>query len=331
MSLRALVFHRRKQSATRRDLLHRVYPDFYSGFTMTTFGKMTIKNVFDHYVKSLSSLYEKSEAENISHWVIEDLLRITKAEMLLHGEEAISEVKANDLAWKLMRLMKGEPVQYVVGYTFFYGLKLKVNKSVLIPRPETEELVEWMLEDEKKKFPQKHRGAEKIKILDIGTGSGCIAIALKKNLPFADVYATDISEDALKVARENGTVNSVEINFLHHDILAHDSRLSIHDFDILVSNPPYIPQSDKSSLHKNVVGNEPHLALFAPDSDALIFYKAILQFAQHHLSKNGILYFEINPDKTEEVDTLLSTHGFKNNELRIDLSGKKRMIRTKRT
>ncbi|HYV93314.1 MAG TPA: peptide chain release factor N(5)-glutamine methyltransferase [Chitinophagales bacterium] len=290
---------------------------------------MTIKDVFDHYVQSLSSIYVKSEALAISQWVMEDRLEIKRTEILLHGEEIISEVKANDLAWKLMRLMKGVPVQYVLGYTFFHGMKLKVNKSVLIPRPETEELVEWIISEEKNKSG--------LKILDIGTGSGCIAIALKKYLSKADVYATDISDDALNLAKENASTNSVEINFLHHDIrthdsrlTTHDSRLTTHDFDVLVSNPPYIPEGDKPSLHQNVLSYEPSLAMFVPDNDALVFYKAILQFAQHHLNKDGTLYFELNPDKAEEAASLLSTHGFKNPELRIDLSGKKRMIKAKK-
>ncbi|MEO5673375.1 MAG: peptide chain release factor N(5)-glutamine methyltransferase, partial [Chitinophagales bacterium] len=226
---------------------------------------MTIKNVYDHYVKSLAFLYEKSEAQRISQWVIEDILGINKTQIFLRSEEKVSELKANNLAWKLMRLMKGEPVQYVTGYAYFYGLKIRVNKSVLIPRPETEELVEWIISEEKNR--------NELSVLDIGTGSGCIAIALKKNLPLAKVYGMDISGKALLVAGENAEVNNTEVSFVNEDILHFRSKLARPAFNIIVSNPPYIPQKEQSSLHKNVLSFEPHEALFVPDDDPLLFYK----------------------------------------------------------
>jgi len=288
---------------------------------------MTIKNVLDHYVKSLSSLYDGGEAVAISQWVVEDRLGISRTEISLRGGEIISEVKANDLAWKLMRLMKREPVQYVLGYAFFHGLKLKVNKSVLIPRPETEELVEWILVDERRNQPQRRRGAEKLKILDIGTGSGCIAIALKKNLQHAEVSAMDISEKALEIARENAKVNEVEVNFFQSDILTSDLRLPTSDFNIIVSNPPYILPSEKNSLHKNVLDHEPHEALFVPENDPLIFYKAILNFAEQSLSTNGGLYFEVNNSFAQQVASMLREKNFFEVEIRKDLSGKERMVK----
>src|SRR6185295_18749933 len=186
---------------------------------------MTIGNTFEYYVKSLSSLYEKNEAESITQFVFEEVLNISKSQLIIRTDETITEVKANDLAWKLMRLMKGEPVQYVLGYAHFFGMKLKVNKSVLIPRPETEELVEWIIEENKKK--------SSLRILDIGTGSGCIAIALKKKMRDAAVYAIEISEDAIRVAEENARQQLVEIEFIKTDILTQVSDIKIQNFDLV--------------------------------------------------------------------------------------------------
>ena len=292
---------------------------------MPTFGAMTIKNVFDHYVKSLSSLYDGGEATAITNWILEEELGIVRAELSTRGEEQINEVKANDLAWKLMRLMKGEPVQYVLGYTFFHGLKLTVNKSVLIPRPETEELVEWILDDLKKVSPQGHGSTEKI--LDIGTGSGCIAIVLKKTFPEAEVYAMDVSERALNVARENAERNQSGINFYKDDILSPKSEIGNPKFEIIVSNPPYVLPSEKESLHKNVLDFEPHEALFVPEDDPLIFYKAILDFASINLAENGCLYFEVNTLYVQKLAKLLRAKKFQSVEVRNDLSGKERMVK----
>ena len=312
------------------------YGDCFASLAMPIFDFVTIRNVYDHFEKSLSALYDEGEANAITHLVVEDQLGLTRNEIISREEETISEVKANDLARKLMRLMNGEPVQYVLGYTVFHGLQLKVNKSVLIPRPETEELVEWILGDEKKILPQRRRDAEGIKILDIGTGSGCIAIALKKNLPHAQVYATDISEDALKVAQENTNVNSVQIQFVREDILSPDSKILASPkesrvlrtgFNIIVSNPPYVLPSEKKSLHKNVHDFEPHEALFVPENDPLIFYKAILNFAEEHLLKDGALYFEVNNSYAQEVSSLLRGKNFSEVEVRKDLNGNDRMMK----
>lgn len=285
---------------------------------------MTIKNVYDHYVKSLQPLYEKEEAESISQWMLEDRLTISRTEIFLKGNETVSEIKANDLAWKLMRLIKGEPVQYILGYTHFYGMKLKVNKSVLIPRPETEELVDWIIHD----YKNWNRG-EKLNILDIGTGSGCIAIGLKKNLPLAQVCAFDISADALMVAEENAGFNSTSVEFMQHDILKAAPNFGSH-FNLIVSNPPYVLENEKSKIHKNVLQFEPHQALFVPDNDPLIFYNSIADFAQTNLLDGGAIYLEINSDYSEQTVSLLNEKGFKKNEVRKDLSGNKRMIKASR-
>lgn len=288
---------------------------------------MTIRNAFEQYVKSLSSVYDKSEAESIARLVFYERAGLNSAAIITRGDETMSEVKANDLAWKLIRLMKGEPVQYVLGYCYWFGLKLKVNKHVLIPRPETEELVEWVIQEEEKDSSQKHSGTDKRRILDIGTGSGCIAIALKKNLQDTDVTAVDISEDALTVARGNAAENGASVNFILGDIV--NPHFSDEDslFDMIVSNPPYIPESEKSTLHTNVIGYEPKEALFAPDEDPLIYYKAIIHFATRHLINGGRLYFEINPVFAEQLILLLTAGQFNHAEVKSDLSGKPRMLR----
>jgi release factor glutamine methyltransferase len=288
---------------------------------------MTIRNAFEHYVKSLASIYDKAEAESIARLLFEERIGLDSAAIITRGDETMSEVKANDLAWKLIRLMKGEPVQYVLGYCHWFGLKLKVNKHVLIPRPETEELVEWVIQEEGKKTSQKHRGIEKRRILDIGTGSGCIAIALKKNLQDTDVTAVDISEDALTVAWGNAAECGASVYFIMGDIVNPHFSDGDSSFDIIVSNPPYIPESEKSTLHANVIGYEPNEALFAPDQDPLIYYKAIIHYATRHLINGGRLYFEIHPVFAEQLILLLTTAQFNNVELKCDLSGKPRMVR----
>lgn len=287
---------------------------------------MTIRNAFEQYVKSLSSVYEKAEAESITRLLFEERAGLDSAAIITLGNETMSEAKANDLAWKLIRLMKGEPVQYVLGYCYWFGLKLKVNKHVLIPRPETEELVEWVIQEEGKNSSQKHRDIEKKNILDIGTGSGCIAIALKKNLRDTDVTAVDISEDALTVARGNAADSGVSVNFITGDIINPHFSDGDSSFDIIVSNPPYIMESEKSTLHTNVIGYEPKEALFAPDEDPLIYYKAIIRFANRHLMNGGRLYFEINPVFAEQLILLLTAGQFNHAEVKSDLSGKPRML-----
>ncbi|MFI5134986.1 MAG: peptide chain release factor N(5)-glutamine methyltransferase [Chitinophagales bacterium] len=283
---------------------------------------MTIGNAFEHYVKSLSSIYDKNEAESIAKMMFEERAGLKSNEIILRGDEPMNEVKANDLAWKLLRLMKGEPVQYVLGYSYFYGMKLKVNKHVLIPRPETEELVEWIVNENKSR--------KGLRILDIGTGSGCIAIALKKNFSDAEVFAMDISEEALKLAIDNAQMNSAEINFVLRDVLNRQFEIGNSKFDIIVSNPPYVLISEKSSLHKNVIDYEPHEALFVPHDDPLIFYRAIVEFSKSNLEAGGKLFLEINSSKAKAIEKLLSENSFRKVEIRMDLSGNERMIRSEK-
>ena len=214
------------------------------------------------------------------------------------------------------------------GSTEFYGCKIRVNESVLIPRPETEELVELIV----KEVRDKDQGASEINILDIGTGSGCIAVSLKKKLPCANIFAFDISEDALTVAKTNGILNQTKINFIQADIfsLIPNSRKEKGVYDIIVSNPPYVRASEKGKMDKNVLDYEPHLALFVKDDDALVFYEAIASFALHNLAPNGMLYFEINEALGNEVKALLNEKGFKNAEIKKDMSGKDRIATASR-
>ena len=219
----------------------------------------------------------------------------------------------------LEQLKKEIPIQYILGVTHFYGLEFEVNSAVLIPRPETEELVDWIVQKSKIKNQK-----SKLKILDIGTGSGCIAIALAKNLPNVQVFALDVSEQALATAKTNAELNQVTIQFLHQSIL--ETENLGQQFDVIVSNPPYVRELEKQEIKKNVLDNEPHLALFVEDNDALIFYRKIAQLAQKNLNPQGQLYFEINQYLGQEMLDLLQKMGFKDTVLRKDIYGNDRMI-----
>lgn len=287
--------------------------------------RMTYRHVFDHFIKSLTPLYDRAEAENITHWIFEERLSLSKTGFLLNEQETISEVKANDLAYKLVRLLKGEPVQYVLGSTFFYGMKLKVSKNVLIPRPETEELVEWIIND------QQESGT--INLLEIGTGSGCMAIALKKNLTEAFVTAIDISDKALEIAIENAKIQEVSILFKQCDIFSimqnqnQDAFLSGKRFNIICSNPPYIPQSEKDTMQQQVVRFEPHIALFVPDHHPMIYYEAIAVFGQKQLLRDGFIYVEMHENMADRVAEVFYRNGYQTIRIRTDMQGKRRMLK----
>jgi release factor glutamine methyltransferase len=239
-------------------------------------------------------------------------------------EQEITLQQIEKLSNILTRLQTGEPVQYILGHTEFYGLIFKVNPSVLIPRPETEELVEWVLNSK-----VKNQKSKVTTILDIGTGSGCIAISLKKNLPEAKVSAIDISTDALQTAKQNAELNEVDVNFIHQDILNINPEIEIPNSEIIISNPPYVTLHAKTRMHTNVTDFEPHTALFVPENDPLIFYKAIADFAIENLIPNGLLFFEINENLGKKTVAMLESKGFKNVELRTDMSGRDRMIKAR--
>lgn len=284
---------------------------------------ITIKDVFEDYRKQINGVYDANEIEAITLLVISEITGMSNASIKAFPERVLSEEQADRAKNVVAELKTGKPIQYIFGVTEFYGLPFKVNPYVLIPRPETEELVEWVLSEEGER--QKVKG-ERLSVLDIGTGSGCIAISLKKNLSEADVSAIDISKGALETAKGNAELNNVEVNFIEADILSIRSEIQIQKSDIIVSNPPYVTLEDKKQMHTNVTDFEPHAALFVPEHDPLLFYRAIAEFALDNLNSGGQLFFEINEALGKETVQLLTDKGFKNIELRKDMSGRDRMI-----
>ena len=280
---------------------------------------MTIKHYRDYFIQELTPLYEVGEAESFFYLILEAKHQLHRVDLALQPDLAFSESGLKIWSFILEQLKKEIPIQYILGVTHFYGLEFEVNSAVLIPRPETEELVDWIVQKSKIKNQK-----SKIKILDIGTGSGCIAIALAKNLPNAQVFALDVSEQALATAKTNAEKNQVQLSFIHQSIL--ETEDLGQQFDVIVSNPPYVRELEKLEIKKNVLENEPHLALFVEDNDALIFYRKIAQLAQKNLNSEGQLYFEINQYLGQEMLDLLRKMGFKNCELRKDIYGNDRMI-----
>ncbi len=280
---------------------------------------MLIKKYKSQFLEQLSPIYGNDEAESFFFLILENKHQFKRIDLALDLGLEFSDAEINVWNAILEQLKLQIPVQYLLGSTHFYGLEFYVNTNVLIPRPETEELVDWIIKS------QKSNGeSHKIKILDIGTGSGCIAISLAKNLINAQVFAIDISEKALATAQKNADLNQVNVTFIQKNILE-PANLD-QEFDIIVSNPPYVRNLEKAEIQKNVLDNEPHLALFVEDNDALIFYKKIAELALKNLSKNGVLYFEINQYLGKETEELLKNLGFKNIELRKDIYGNNRMI-----
>ena len=280
---------------------------------------MTIKHYRDYFIQELTPLYEVGEAESFFYLILEAKHQLQRVDLALQPDLAFSESELKIWSFILEQLKKEIPIQYILGVTHFYGLEFEVNSAVLIPRPETEELVDWIVQKSKIKNQK-----STIKILDIGTGSGCIAIALAKNLSNAQVFALDVSEQALATAKTNAEKNQVQLSFIHQSIL--ETEDLGQQFDVIVSNPPYVRELEKLEIKKNVLENEPHLALFVEDNDALIFYRKIAQLAQKNLNSEGQLYFEINQYLGQEMLDLLRKMGFKNCELRKDIYGNDRMI-----
>lgn len=295
---------------------------------------MTIKEAKSDFIKTLTPQYGEGEARAMSRYVFEDYFGSK------NDEETFLDFLIEDFEKIKHRLLAGEPVQYVVGFAWFYGLKFKVNPNVLIPRPETEELVEWILETvnsqqltvNNQQFVSsdgklKIHNSKLITLLDIGTGSGCIPITLKVKNPDWAVSTIDISEGALITASRNALRMNADIDFRRIDILNENDWTQLTDFHIIVSNPPYIPTKEKALMSYNVLDYEPHLALFVDNDDALIFYEKIADFALKHLYTEGVLFFECNEYNAHEVVDMLERKGFKNIELCQDMSGKDRMIR----
>lgn len=279
---------------------------------------MKLNDFRNYFNKELADLYPKTEVDSFFFRTIDSKLGFQTIDFFTRGSESIEAPKLNQMKEVISQLKEENPIQYILGETEFYGYTFKVNEHVLIPRPETEELVQWIVE-EHAKF------TSKTNIIDIGTGSGCIAISLKKQLSTANVNALDVSKEAITVARENAKINNVTISFLHQSILEDVSFDT--PFDIIVSNPPYVRMLEKEEMKNNVLNNEPHLALFVTDNNPLVFYKRIADVAKQSLSENGLLFFEINQYLGEETKNMLLEKGFKNIELRKDLFGNDRMIK----
>ena len=280
---------------------------------------MKIKEYRNQFIQALTPLYGEGEAESFFYLILEEKQQLKRIDLALQPDLVFPEEEI--VVWNsILEQLKLEiPIQYLLGKTSFYGLDFEVNENVLIPRPETEELVDWIVSQN-----LKISESQSLKILDIGTGSGCIAVSLAKNLPNAEVFAIDVSEKALTTAQKNAERNEVEVTFISQNIL--ETLDLAQEFDIIVSNPPYVRNLEKEEIKKNVLDNEPHLALFVEDHDALIFYRKIAELAQKNLSNSGQLYFEINQYLGKEMISLLEELNFKNVELRKDIYGNDRMI-----
>ena len=284
---------------------------------------MTVQQASKQLLFQLFHIYEDREANNISDLVMENVTEWKRIDRVMNKEVTLSPEKEKLLASYTEELLTHKPVQYVLNEAWFYGMKLYVDENVLIPRPETEELLDWIYND------SRYLEAGKT-ILDVGTGSGCIALGLKTKLPSALVFACDVSQSALAVAERNATSLNSQIDFIHSDFLNRESRDKLPTVDILVSNPPYIPLQDKNYMQPNVLLHEPHLALFVDDNDPLIFYKAIADFAETNLSTSGVIYAEIHEQMGDGVKELFINRGFKNVELRKDLQERVRMVKANR-
>jgi len=278
---------------------------------------MILKSLRTFFNDELIGYYPETEVESFFNLFSEEILNMKRITISQNLYAVVSGKKYEKFQKAITRLKNYEPIQYILGNTEFYGLLFQVNPSVLIPRPETEELVGWIIDDCKDK--------QDISILDIGTGSGCIAVTLAKHLPTAKVYALDVSEGALKLAKVNATNNEVEVEFIEADIL--DGDLGNMLFDVIVSNPPYVREKEKEAMSANVLNHEPHLALFVKDDDALLFYRKITEISESILKPNGQLYFEINENLGERTKELLANNSFNNIELKMDIFDKDRMIK----
>ena len=294
---------------------------------------MLLKQYKVHFFDALKNIQDEQEIESFFFILTEYLHNLKRVDVALNPDFEISDAAIEKWNAILAQLQQEKPIQYITREAWFYGLRFEVNENTLIPRPETEELVEWIIESQKSKVK-----SQKFEILDIGTGTGCIPISLKANLPHVNVSAIDVSEKALEVARRNAVSNKVEINFIQTNILEVEDLSQLQtpnfqlptSFDIIVSNPPYVRNLEKEEIKKNVLDYEPHLALFVEDTDALLFYRKIAQLALKNLAPNGLLFFEINQYLGKETVELLKNLGLKNIELKKDIYGNDRMVKSTR-
>lgn len=289
----------------------------------------------ERYIRnSLESIYPTNEAVIMADMLLEHFTSFSKGDRLMNKEADLTQEQEVAIHKGVERLLKHEPIQYIMNKCWFYGMELFVDPSVLIPRPETEELVAWIINDVRSAgynvFSRGTADADEtdlLKILDVGTGSGCIALALKKAMPQAEVWGCDLSEEALNVARRNGSALDIRVDFQGLNFLDQLQQKQLPTVNILVSNPPYIPIRDKDLMNKNVVEHEPHTALFVPDEDPLIFYRALAKFASSRLHENGSIYMEIHEDLGNDVVRLFSDEGYNKIELRKDMQQKNRMVK----
>lgn len=286
---------------------------------------MDIQMAFAALNEQLGTIYDKEEALSIADWVMESLTGKARLDRLMQPELTLNKEEQAKLAQYTRELLQHRPLQYVLGESYFYNLKLFVDERVLIPRPETEELVDWIIKDkvwDKKGGPGPH-------LIDIGTGSGCIALALKKNIPAAEVYALDISESALAVAGKNAVGLGINIRLLAIDMLKAPGEGQLPAFDVIVSNPPYITVAEKETILPHVLDYEPHQALFVTDNDPLQFYKAIEAFADRFLLPGGAVFLELHRDFASETEQYYAARGWYT-ALRKDMQGNDRMLRCSR-
>jgi len=297
---------------------------------------MTLKNFRTYFTDTLQEIYLKTEIDTFFFLLIEEKLNLQRVDTVMQPDFLIADENLSELKIILKRLQKEEPIQYILGNTEFYGLPFKVNKNTLIPRPETEELVEWIIKEVTElqnnkvaklgMYETSTMNKEKsISIIDIGTGTGCIPISLAKNLNNVKISAIDVSSEALIVAQQNATLNNVDISFLEMDIL--ETKELPQKYNLIVSNPPYVRELEKVEISNNVLENEPHLALFVEDDNPLIFYSKIADLAKIHLKKEGLLFFEINQYLGKETVAMLKHKGFNSIKLKKDLFGNDRMVK----
>lgn len=282
---------------------------------------MQLREHFHHFIKELKPLYGTDESHMISEMIFEHFARANKQNIITHPHRILEAQVQHDLESALVKLKNYVPVQQVIGHCFFAGLRFKVSPAVLVPRPETEELVHKACD-----FIAKNN---KKTVLDIGTGSGCIAITIQHKLKNSEVSAIDVSEDALTIARQNAVENNSAANIFHFDFLDEKRWGELGVFDVIISNPPYIPLADKSTMSKNVVEHEPHVALFVPDEDPLLFYKKITAFAKDHLAAGGAIFLETHESYAQEVAAELGESGFTADVMK-DFFEKERMVKATR-
>lgn len=282
----------------------------------------TFYNKLNH---SLSDLYPKSEIRIFGNLILKKITDLSLARILADKDMVLSPEQSEEADQIIERLTNYEPIHYVLGETEFFNLKFKVNPDVLIPRPETEELVEWVSDDLKFVESSSDSAEQNVKILDIGTGCGCIPVALKKHHPKTQISAMDVSAEALVVAKENGALNQTDVGFFQDDIL--NPKADERKWNIIVSNPPYIPLDEKVDIDKQVKSYEPHVALFSPTEEPLLFYHSIAKYALQHLEPDGKIYLETHKNLSRDVAMLLGEYGFKDVIIRTDMSGNERMVR----